>query len=181
MIAQCRPTARRSGLVLALAVAVSVAGTAWSAGLNAQGNAQDAAGAKERAAPETAIVLARLAAPPSLPAALRTISDLPTAPRLPVRFAPGTNGTEVEGHLAAGEAVVYVLGAAEGQELYVRLVPTVRGMRYRILGPDGAELLPPTGPSQEHYGLLTQSGDHMVEVRQSSEAGGPFRLILRIE
>ena len=58
-----------------------------------------------------------------------------------VRFDSGTSGTEITASLSPGSATRYVLGATEGQFLYVRVAPTSGSIGYMISNPEGSALL----------------------------------------
>jgi hypothetical protein len=81
-----------------------------------------------------------------------------------VRFAPGTSGAEYSEGMDARSIDRYVLGARDGQNLYVRVATDSPGVSYRILNPDGSALLDDMSPDREYRGQLWQSGDHVVEV-----------------
>ncbi len=58
-----------------------------------------------------------------------------------VSFPAGASGTELTGSLLPQESRRYVLGANEGQFLYVRVAANGPGMTYVIYNPDGSVLL----------------------------------------
>ena len=74
-----------------------------------------------------------------------------------------------------------MLGANEGQFLYVRVAANGPGMTYVIYNPDGSVLLDEMSASQEYRGQLWQSGDHMVEVFNTGTRAQSYNVILGIE
>lgn len=81
-----------------------------------------------------------------------------------VRFPSGSTGTEVSGSLEPGASRRYVLGAANGQFLTVRLAAQGPDMYYQIFNPDNSFLLDQMTAAQDYRGQLWQSGDHVIEV-----------------
>ena len=81
-----------------------------------------------------------------------------------VQFPSGSTGTELSGTVAPGGSVRYVLGARNGQELYVRVAPRNGRLEYEVFNPDGSLLLDLINTNREYRGQLWQSGDHVVEV-----------------
>lgn len=98
-----------------------------------------------------------------------------------VQFAAGTSGAELTGTLAPGEARSYVLGAKNGQFLYVRVAPQGAEMSYQILNPDGSFLLDMMGSDREYRGQLWQSGDHVIEVINRTGSPASYNVIFGIE
>jgi hypothetical protein len=98
-----------------------------------------------------------------------------------VEFAPGTSGAELTGQLLPQESRRYLLGAADGQTLYVRLAANGPGMRYAIRNPDGSVLLDQTDAAQEYRGQLWQSGSHVVTVTNTANGAQSYNVILGIE
>ena len=98
-----------------------------------------------------------------------------------VQFAAGTSGTELDGALAPGESRSYVIGAANGQFLNVRLATYGPGLTYQILNPDGTFLLDQIDAAQEYRGQLWQSGDHVIEVINRTGAEASYYLTISIE
>lgn len=97
-----------------------------------------------------------------------------------VHFARGQSGTEFTDELNAGESRRYVLGAQNGQNLYFRLAANGSGMTYVIYNPDGSVLLDEMGAAQEYNGQLWQSGDHIIEVYNTSSGAQSFNVIFGI-
>lgn len=81
-----------------------------------------------------------------------------------VDFPAGSTGAELSGTVAPGGSVRYVLGARDGQDLYVRVAPRSGRLEYEIFNPDGSFLHDLIDASREYRGQLWQSGDHVVEV-----------------
>jgi hypothetical protein len=82
-------------------------------------------------------------------------SGEPTTGTERVRFQAGTSGAELAGALAPGASMRYVLGASNGQDLYVR-VDHVSGPRldFQIFNPDGTFLLDMIPTDKEYRGQL---------------------------
>ncbi len=98
-----------------------------------------------------------------------------------VRFAAGTSGAELSGSLAPGESRRYVLGAANGQFLYVRVATQSPDVFYQIFNPDGSFLLDQMSAAREYRGQLWQTGDHVVEVINRGSAAASYNVIFGIE
>jgi len=98
-----------------------------------------------------------------------------------VQFAAGTSGAEISGALAPGESRSYVIGAANGQFLYVRVADVGQGLSYQIFNPDGSFLLDQMTAAQEYRGQLWQGGDHVVEVINRTGANASYQLIIGID
>lgn len=98
-----------------------------------------------------------------------------------VSFASGTSGAELTGSLLPQESRRYVLGARDGQFLYFRLAANGPGMTYVIYNPNGSVLLDEMSADQEYRGQLWQSGDHVVEVYNTSNGAQSFNVIFGIE
>lgn len=98
-----------------------------------------------------------------------------------VAFATGTSGAELTGSLLPQESRRYILGARDGQFLYVRLAANGPNMTYVIYNPDGSVLLDEVSAKQEYRGELWQSGDHIVEVYNMSNGAQSYNVIFGIE
>ncbi|MBF9035359.1 hypothetical protein HKCCE2091_14025 [Rhodobacterales bacterium HKCCE2091] len=99
-----------------------------------------------------------------------------------VQFAPGTSGATYGGTLEAGGAVQYVLGAREGQVLYVTVTSLGQaGMYYHIRNPDGSQLLDGMDWATPYQGQLWQSGDHVVEIVNTASAPAQYEVVFGIE
>ncbi len=98
-----------------------------------------------------------------------------------VEFASGTSGAELTGSLLPQENRRYILGARDGQFLYFRLAANGPGMTYVIYNPDGSVLLDETDAAQEYRGQLWQSGDHVIEVYNTSNGAQSYNVIFGIE
>ncbi len=98
-----------------------------------------------------------------------------------VKFASGTSGAELTGSLLPQENRRYILGARDGQFLYFRLAANGPGMTYVIYNPDGSVLLDETDAAQEYRGQLWQSGDHVIEVYNTSNGAQSYNVIFGIE
>lgn len=98
-----------------------------------------------------------------------------------VRFDAGSTGAELSGHLAPGATRRYVLGARDGQFLYVRVAPWSGSLEYQIFNPDNSFLLDMISARQEYRGQLWQSGDHVVEVINRSNATVSYNVVVSID
>jgi hypothetical protein len=99
-----------------------------------------------------------------------------------IRFQRGESGAELTGTLSPGSSARYVLGAKNGQDLYVRVAP--RGgarLQYQIFNPDKSFLLESISADREYRGQLWQSGDHVVEVINRSNGTASYNLIVGID
>lgn len=98
-----------------------------------------------------------------------------------VQFPAGTTGTELSDSLAPGASRRYVLGAGDGQFLYVRVAPWRGSLEYQILNPDNSFLLDRIPARQEYRGQLWHSGDHVVEVINRTGASVSYNVIFGIQ
>ena len=98
-----------------------------------------------------------------------------------VRFHGGSTGAELTGRLTPGSSKRYVLGAKDGQDLYVRVAPKGGALDYQIFNPDGSFLLDQISSSKEYRGQLWQSGDHVVEVINRGNSATSYNVIFGIE
>jgi hypothetical protein len=99
-----------------------------------------------------------------------------------IRFQRGESGAELTGTLSPGSSARYVLGAKNGQDLYVRVAP--RGgapLEYQIFNPDDSFLLDQISANREYRGQLWQSGDHVVEVINRGNSTASYSLIVGID
>jgi hypothetical protein len=96
-------------------------------------------------------------------------------------FPQATSGTELSSNLAPGASRRYVLGAGDGQFLYVRVAPWSGTLDYQIFNPDGSFLLDMVPARQEYRGQLWQSGEHVVEVINRSNQTVSYNVIFGIE
>lgn len=98
-----------------------------------------------------------------------------------VHFEPGATGAEIPGVLTPGSSARYVLRAQERQDLYVRVAPQGPAIEYQIFNPDGSFLLEQMTSDREYRGQLWQSGDHVVEVINRTDAPVGYRVIFGID
>jgi hypothetical protein len=98
-----------------------------------------------------------------------------------VRFPAGSSGTELSSNLSPGASHRYVLGAGNGQFLYVRVAPWNGTLDYQIFNPDNSFLLDMVPARQEYRGQLWQSGDHVVEVINRSNQTVSYNVIFGIQ
>lgn len=97
-----------------------------------------------------------------------------------VKFPRGASGTEFTDSLDPGTSRRYLLGARIGQFLYFRLAANGPGMTYVIYNPDGSVLLDEMSSNQEYRGQLWQSGDHIIEVYNTSNGAQSYNVIFGI-
>jgi hypothetical protein len=98
-----------------------------------------------------------------------------------VRFPSGASSTEFEAQLPPNMTVRYQLGARNGQFLDVGVSPGNAPLSYRILNPDGTELLDAIAVDTPYRGQLWQSGDHVVEVINTTGSTVQFDIYFGIE
>jgi hypothetical protein len=97
-----------------------------------------------------------------------------------VQFPAGSTGTEHSDNLPPGASRRYVLGAGDGQFMYVRVAPWNGSLEYQIFNPDNTFLLDMIPARQEYRGQLWQSGDHVVEVINRTNATVSYNVIFGI-
>ena len=97
-----------------------------------------------------------------------------------VQFPRGSSGTEFTDDLNPGDSRRYLLGAQSGQNLYFRLAANGPGMTYLIFNPDGSVLLDEMSADREYRGQLWQSGDHIIEVYNTSNGAQSYNVIFGI-
>lgn len=85
--------------------------------------------------------------------------------REPVHFAAGKTGTSIKGAIRGYETVEYVLGAAAGQRMVVKLSTSNTGAYFNLL-PPGSRTAIHNGSvrGNEFSGTLNESGDYIVQV-----------------
>ncbi|SDL46660.1 hypothetical protein SAMN04488026_10879 [Aliiruegeria lutimaris] len=105
----------------------------------------------------------------------------PTTDTQRVRFDTGSTGAEISASLTPGSSTRYVLGAKDGQFLYVRVAPKSGSLGYLIQNPDGSALLDFMTPDKEYRGQLWQSGDHVIEVVNNGSTDAGYNVIFGIE
>ena len=98
-----------------------------------------------------------------------------------VRFDAGTSGTEITASLTPGSSTRYVLGAKDGQFLYVRVAAQGKDISYQIFNPDNSFLLDQVSSAQKYRGQLWQSGDHVIEVINRGGSTSSYNVIFGIE
>lgn len=81
-----------------------------------------------------------------------------------VKFHRGHSGATYNGHLVQGASHRYVLGANDGQMLYVTVTPDHGKVEYQIFNPDDSFLLDLIDSRHPYQGQLWQSGNHVVEI-----------------
>jgi hypothetical protein len=98
-----------------------------------------------------------------------------------VKFDAGSSGAELTGRLAPGASTRYLLGAKNGQDLYVRVATSAPDVSYQIMNPDGSFLLDQMSPDNEYRGELWQSGDHVIEVINRGSGTASYNVIFGID
>lgn len=98
-----------------------------------------------------------------------------------VRFPSGASSTEFPAQLPPNMTVRYQLGARNGQFLNVSVSPGNAPLSYRILNPDGTALLDAISVDTPYRGQLWQSGDHVVEVINTTGSTVQFDIYFGIE
>jgi len=98
-----------------------------------------------------------------------------------VQFSAGTSGAELTGQLLPGDSQRYILGAANGQNLYFRLAANGPNMFYQIFNPDGSFLLDQMTSDQDYRGQLWQSGEHVIEVINRGNGAQSYNVIFGIQ
>ncbi|MGI9370371.1 MAG: hypothetical protein ACR2O2_16190 [Ruegeria sp.] len=81
-----------------------------------------------------------------------------------VQFDAGTSGTAMTATLQPNTSVRYVLGANDGQFLNVDIGSHGGAVEYKIINPDGSNLLDLIASDTPYQGQLWQSGNHVIEV-----------------
>lgn len=97
-----------------------------------------------------------------------------------VRFGAGRTGTDLSGQLTPGSSKTYVLGAANGQTLYVEFWTTDPAIEYQIFLPNGRTLLDVMPNTQRYEGSLFVSGDHRIEVINRGNATSSYNMSVTI-
>jgi hypothetical protein len=105
----------------------------------------------------------------------------PTTGTERVRFQAGTSGAELTGTLSPGSSMRYVLGARNGQDLYVRVAADGPDIYYQIFNPDDTFLLDQMTSNREYRGQLWQSGDHVIEVINRGNSPKSYNVIFGID
>ena len=98
-----------------------------------------------------------------------------------VRFAAGASGAEISGRLAPGDSRRYALDARDGQVLTVDIVPQGAPISYQIFNPDNSFLLDQISSDAPYRGQLWQSGNHVVEVINRTDAVARYSMVVGIE
>ncbi|MBF9058453.1 SH3 domain-containing protein [Rhodobacterales bacterium HKCCSP123] len=96
-----------------------------------------------------------------------------------VRFPAGATGTELREQLAPNATRRYVLNARSGQFLTFGLMSGDPGMSWRILNPDST-LLDRQPAFRGYRGQLWQSGNHVIEVINSTNRSQSYTVTFRI-
>jgi len=105
----------------------------------------------------------------------------PTTTTERVQFDRGTTGAELTGTLTPGSTARYVLGAKNGQDLYVRVAAKGPDIDYQIFNPDNSFLLDQMTSKREYRGQLWQSGDHVIEVINRGNSTTSYNVIFSID
>lgn len=85
---------------------------------------------------------------------------------IPVRFAPGTTGSQMVEGIARGETATFTLEAGTGQKMRVGLTSVESNAEFELLAPNGQSLGNSSlkNGQQIWYGVLPQSGRYKVVV-----------------
>ena len=105
----------------------------------------------------------------------------PTTTTERVQFDRGTTGAELTGTLTPGSSTRYVLGAKNGQDLYIRVAAKGPDIDYQIFNPDNSFLLDQMTSKREYRGQLWQSGDHVIEVINRGNSTTSYNVIFSID
>ncbi len=98
-----------------------------------------------------------------------------------VHFPAGASGTTLDGALASGESRRYVLGARNGQFLYVTVDTRDPLVEYQIFNPDQSFLLDRIGAGTPYRGQLWQSGAHVIEIINRGTGSARYSVTFGIE
>jgi hypothetical protein len=99
-----------------------------------------------------------------------------TGPPQRVEFVPGTSSASMAGDIAPATTDRYVLRAAAGQTMTVRVAPIVPNITFTILAPDGTAL---ASDQVDATVVLPAVGDYLVVVETTS-SGGPYEISFSI-
>lgn len=103
-------------------------------------------------------------------------ASLSLAAGIPLRFAPGASGATVEGGIARGETVSYLVGARAGQTMSVAVVSEEDNAVFTIHLPGSSgKTLPGAGEGQDAAawkGTLPESGTYRIEVGATRGGAG---------
>jgi len=113
--------------------------------------------------------------------AARQTGGEPTTTIERVHFDRGTTGAELTGTLTPGSTARYVLGAKNGQDLYVRVAAKGPDIDYQIFNPDNSFLLDQMTSKREYRGQLWQSGDHVIEVINRGSSPASHNVIFGVD
>lgn len=99
-----------------------------------------------------------------------------------VRFAPGTSGATIKGAVVRGERDVYILGAAAGQWIKVKIYSLEDNAVFQLQNPDGTlEAMPGDGQDTKFYqGPLPSNGDYRVIVG-GTRGNASYTLMVEIQ
>lgn len=99
-------------------------------------------------------------------------SPIPTAPDdIRVQFDAGTSGSTETATLGSGDAVVYLLGASEGQVMGVTVDASADNTFFILYAPTGDIMFESSQGGRSYRGQLFTSGDHRVEVFYNGDVG----------
>lgn len=99
-----------------------------------------------------------------------------------VRFQRGQSGAELTGTLTPGSSARYVLGAKNGQDLYVRVAPCGDArLEYQIFNSDKSFLLGSFSADREYRGQHLQWGDDVVKVINRGNSTASYNLKVSID
>ncbi|WP_425053944.1 SH3 domain-containing protein [Psychromarinibacter sp. S121] len=115
----------------------------------------------------------------SMPLPMSAPAGAPEDTRVDV--AAGSPGAELLGLLAPGDSRRYVLQAYSGQTLNIRVVPEGPPITYRIINPDSTVLQDRLSSIRDYAAELTQSGDHIVEITNRTDADVTYSVVFAVE
>lgn len=98
-----------------------------------------------------------------------------------VGFASGSSDARLQGGLQPGKSRRYLLNARDGQYLNLRVMVQEAPLTYRIYNPDKSPLLGDMTTSKDYRGQLFQSGDHVIEVINSTNAPSSYELLVAVK
>lgn len=108
--------------------------------------------------------------PPATPTVAPTV-----APAIRLKFEKGATFGEVQGTLAPGQSLTYVLGAAQNQPMLVSVSSPDTGTAFSLVGRDGAALVAEAQRTSNWQGLVPTTQDYFLKITAGS-AGGNFDL-----
>lgn len=112
---------------------------------------------------------------PVLPAPAPTSSTMPTR----INFLSGATTGVVNGSIAPGQILSYVLQAGQGEPILVQVMSPEREVTLSIRTDGGTSLLPPSAKQSSWKGTIPQTEDYLVTV-YGGATNQQFTLIIEI-